>query len=406
MNVTSSPDRASTADRSPTRLGMFLAAQLLIGGSFVWAALWAAAVPTRPELPEFRDEPITIRPLYDEPSMISDAELERVLWKLRPRLRAPQEKINHIDHALRMWGPTAEFDDPECLAGWEMLETLLDHRRFQASQGDAAAPLLIATADGLSVRTQDGTASASHVDHTLAGLGEIGIPLDYPVLTATGEAEVRDLLRHALQDFRLNQIEYEWSTLAFAEYLEPTRGWISREGQEITFDRLANRLMRQRLKQGVCRGQHRLHTLVMLLRIDDVEPRLSAAARREILAYLQDVTQRFVAAQHSDGYWEQDWPGVEWDGPPAKNEPASFGVLADRLLVTGHALEWWSLAPQELLPPLETRERAARWLVRTVDGLSPSEVTANYTFLTHVGRALAMWRGKLPAEVIDAAPRL
>lgn len=355
-------------------------------------------------LPAFRNQPIQVRPTHDEPAIISDAQLERILWKLRPQLRAPQSKINYIDHALRMWGPEAQFDDPECLSGLEMLETLLDDRAFRRrGWSDETKPLLIAEDNGVAVRTQEGVATSSHVDHTLAGLGEIGVPLDYPVVTSTGETEVAALLEHALRDFRLNQIEYEWSALAFAEYLDRPTQWISREGQQINFDRIARRMMRQRLVQGVCRGNHRVHSLVMMLRIDEIQPLLSAEGRKEVTEYLQDLTRRLVASQHADGYWEKDWPGVEWDGPPS-SEPSKLGVQTDRILVTGHVMEWWALAPDELLPPLEVRVKAGQWLVRTIDGLTPGELKASYTFLTHAGRALALWRGRLPAEVVSGAP--
>src|SRR5690606_25666492 len=162
---------------------------------------------------------------------------------------------------LRFWGVEATFDDPACLSGVEMRELLLDHRQYGAAWGSEQKPFLIPTAAGIRVRMQEGDATASHVDHTLACLAEVGTPLDFPVLTPAGETRLRALFDQSLRDFRLNQLEYEWSTLAYALYLPPTRRWFSSEGQEITFDRLARRLMRQRLSLGVCRGHHRLHTL-------------------------------------------------------------------------------------------------------------------------------------------------
>ena len=42
-------------------------------------------------------------------------------------------------------------------------------------------------------------------------------------------------------------------------------------------------------------------------------------------------------------------------------------------------------------------------MIRTIDDLSESEVARYYTFLTHAGRSLALWRSKRPADVIANA---
>jgi len=377
---------------------------LLLPSLVLWALISLRAErQERESLPVFRNEPPVVRPLYDDERVISDTDLERVLWTLRPRLRAPAEKINHIDHALRMWGPEATFTDPNCLSGLEMLELLLDQRRFRRSFGEDYRPLMYEDEFGVRIRVQEGAGSASHVDHTIAGLSEIGIPLDYPVVTEDGETTVEAILSSAIKNFRINQIEYEWSTLAFANYLEPTTGWYSREGEWISFDRLAERIMRERLVEGVCRGNHRLHTLTMLLRLDEEQELLSAAVRSRIVAHLQDVTERMVETQQPGGFWNADWAGREWDGDQDV-EALPLGIKADRLLVTGHALEWWALAPEELQPPRDVVIDAAGWLTTTIQELTPGEVKSYYTFLTHAGRALAMWRGQFPHEVPIAQP--
>lgn len=384
----------------------FIGFQLLFVSALLGMGTWRYRHMMSPHaLPEPETEPIRVRPLYNEPEMISDEQLARVLEKLKPRLRGLQPKINHVDHALRFWGVEAAFDDEECLSGVEMRELLLDHRRFSQAWGPKTKPFLIPdTRGGVTVRTREGFATASHVDHTIAGLAEVGTPLDYPVITPEGEFELRDVFEESLRKFRLNQTEYEWSTLAFLHYLPHVKSWYTTEGQEITWDRLADRLMRQRLAQGVCFGNHRLHALAMLLRVDESHELLSPEARTQIIEYLQDVTRRLVASQHEDGYWAGDWPGEEIDGPQLESQKGPLGPLADQILATGHALEWWAFAPPEVLPPLEVRVRAAQWLVATIDNLSPSQVRRYYTFLSHAGRALSLWRGHFPAEIYKPHP--
>lgn len=354
------------------------------------------------QTPKPQREPLRIAPRYDRPEVVSDEQLVRVLSKLQPKFRGPKPKINYVDHALRFWGVEATFSADDALSGSELRELLLDHRAFSQAWGPKTKPFLVPDTRGddllLAFRTKAGQATASHTDHTLAGLAEVGTPLDFPVITPQGEVRLKAAFDQTLREFSLNQEEYEWSTLVFLHYLPHVRSWFSSEGQLITWDLLADRLMRQRLAQGVCFGQHRLHALVLLLRVDEERKLLSAPARERIVAHLQDVTQRLVRSQHADGYWGPAWPGDEWDGP-ATPSTGPFGEQADRLLATGHVLEWWAFTPPECLPPDDVLVRAAQWLVRELDRLTPSQVQRFYPFLTHAGRALALWRNRPPHQV-------
>lgn len=374
----------------------FLAIQLAIIAAAL-GAVWrrSSELDSLHRLPAMHNEPLRVGPLYDDPRVVTDEQLLEVLTRLRPQFRGDKPKINHVDHALRFWGLEAKFGDPQCLSGLEMQDLLLDHRRFAAAWGNKTRPLLIAREDGVRVRTQEGQATASHVDHTLGCLAEAGIRLDQPVVTAAGATTVRAMLEQSLRDFSLNQVEYEWSTLAYTLFLEPTKGWLTTEGQEVTFDRLADRIMRQRFNQGVCMGNHRLHALVMLLRVEDQTPRLSPQESRLVVAHLQDATGRLVASQHAEGYWLRNWPDADAKTPA---DPAE-DTLQNRILATGHALEWWALAPEEVQPPRETVIRAGQWLARTIMAMDDAKIEANYTFLSHAGRALALWRGRFPAEL-------
>lgn len=355
-------------------------------------------------LPVPNNEPVQVGPLYDRPDVISDEQLVALLQQLQPRLRVRNPKINDVDHALRFWGVPAAFEDPACLSGVELRELLLDHRAFQKAWGPKEDPFLIpdttADADLFSFRTVSGPASASHYDHTIAGLGEVGTPLDFPVITPAGERPLRAAFDYSLEHFSLNQTEYEWSTLTYVQYMPQVRQWYTTEGQIVTWDRLARRIMRQRLASGVCFGNHRLHTLVMMLRVDEEQQKLfSDEVRSEVIAHLRDATDRLIHTQHEEGYWDGRWPGDEWDGPQPKNADGPFGPVADRLLATGHTLEWWALAPPELLPPDDVVARAGQWVFHTISGLTNSQLNSYYPFLTHAGRALSLWRGKFPYQV-------
>lgn len=350
------------------------------------------------ELPVPVVEPVRISPRHHDSHLISATDLARVLDQLKPRLATGRPSINHVDHALRFWGIEATFDDPECLSGVELRELLLDHRAFTSAWGTETDPLLMITdtaRGGISFRTRQGAATASHVDHTLAGLAEVGTPSDYPVLTPRGEIPLQQAITQCFRDFGLNQEEYEWSALVWLSYFPHVHEWTTSEGQVINWDRMADRLQRQRLSQGVCFGQHRLFALAALLQRDETEHYLSPSMRLQTLEHLRDATTRLVATQHEEGYWEGSWPGTEWDGA-ASTVTGPLGSTADRVLATGHVLEWWLYAPAEALPPREVLERATNWLVTSITELTPQETRRFYPFLTHAGRALSLWHGVEP----------
>lgn len=376
----------------------FLLVQVLIvSAGTAWASVQWRHRSAELAQPTLRSEPLTIRPTYDMPEVVSDEQLERALLKLRPRNLGAKSKLNHIDHALRFWTPHAKFKDPAFFSGEDLRAILTDNRRFSALFGEKAQPLLIDTPFGVRVRVQEGAMSSSHFDHTAAGLSEVGTPLDFPVVTPQRQTTYRAMVEQVLHDFNLNQVEYEWSGLTMIAFLPPTKSWRTTEGQEVSFDRLAQRMMREEMPRGVCFGNHRLHTLTMFLRIDDTEHVLSPAVRADIIAFMQDMTGRLVRNQHSDGYWDGRWPNQPASSDAKDN--LSGDTNADRILATGHALEWWALAPKECHPPREVLAKAGQWMVRTIDNLTPEQTEAYYTYLSHAGRSLALWRGKLPYEV-------
>lgn len=353
-------------------------------------------------LPPLRNEPLTVRPLYDRPDFVSDEDLLDVLHQLRPRLRGDEPKINHVDHALRFWGVDAVFSDPECLSGEEMRHLLLDHDCFAQAWGEGEEPLLQHTDHCIGVRTKEGRATASHVDHTLASLAEVGTPLDYPIVTADGPSTMRGLLVNSLEEFEFNQVEYEWSTLAYVLYVESFGPFRDHYGQHVTFERLAERMMRERIKKGVCYGNHRLHGLVMMLRVDDQHDIIDDACREQIIEHLQETTARLVAAQDPAGFWNQHWDSGTPPLAGDDSESAQIDAISRKMLATGHALEWWALAPPEVLPPDEVIRRGCEWIAAEVIALDDESVRAKYTFLSHVGRAVALWRGNEPAHFIPA----
>ncbi|MBS0265408.1 MAG: hypothetical protein JSS02_25965 [Planctomycetes bacterium] len=389
----------SESDTGSPRKSLGLALQVVVFiGLSIWLVTSGHSASTSRGLPPLRNEPLSVGVYYDNPSLISDEQLRRVLDRLRPRNEGPGSKINHIDHALRFWTGKASFADAGFLSGFEMIKLLTDDRQFHAFFGADQKSLLVPTRGGVRVRVQDGPLSSSHVDHTVCCLTEIGLPLSAPVYTSSGVVPFRAMVEQSLRDFSANQVEYEWSALTYALVLEPTSEWTSTEGQKLSFDFLVRRMMRERLPRGVCFGNHRLYTVAAILRIDEQQSLLSRDVRQACLDWLKQATEMLVWTQNAEGYWGEDW--ARQAGKPVETADSSGDIVADRILATGHALEWWAIAPQECHPPQGVLLRACQWLVRTIDEQSPRQILDRYTYLTHAGRALALWRGKTPPAVV------
>jgi len=352
---------------------------LFLSGVCAWAAYRGNVLASQRALPPLLEVPLSIEPLYDYDTVVTGEQLVRVLRRVRPELHGDETKINHIDHALRFWGVDAKFADKKYVSGEGIRQILTNYGRFTEIYGAGAEPLMFAHGDGIRVRVKSNLQSSTHVDHTMASLAEVGTPLGFPIITPTRQATFREVIEQARDDFSLNQQEYEWSALTFALYAPTTESWFTSEGQRISFDQLAVRIMREELPSGVCFANHRLYTLTVFLRVDDQQQILSPEIRAEVMGYLQQATALLVQHQHSSGFWTEAWP---YSTPKTLLPSEVIGDrLSDRILATGHALEWWATAPESLHPPRHVLASAGQWLVHTIEELTDEQIRANYTYL-------------------------
>lgn len=340
-----------------------------------------------------RETPLVIEPLYDDPEVVSDEELAAVLAKVQPRFPAEKLKPNFVEHALRTWWLKAKFADPKVMSGEAMKDFLTDHGQFLASWGDKIPPLLRDEPAGVAIRWGKEECASVHHDHWLACLTEAGIGLQEPVFTPTHRRVVADVLQESLVDFRLDEVEVEWSAMAFGLWIAPQKVWMTRDGRELSFDLLADRLMRGHKRFGVCSGTHRLYSLMVLLRLDDDHDILSDAMRERALQHLKSVRDLIAVCQFEDGHWPSNWS----EGAKALSDPIE-DELYKKVIATGHHLEWLAIAPQELHPPREQILKAADWVIKTTIDQSASDISSRYTFFSHVGNALALWRKTHPAD--------
>jgi hypothetical protein len=352
---------------------------------------------TAPRLEIGRRWPHRVTPLYDDPSVVSDSDLLDVLDRVLPRFEGEALQPNHVEHALRAWGATIEFQDPEVMDGPELVEFLTDYGRHLASWREipGARPLIAEERDGISINWGRQPGESVHHDHWLACLTEAGVPLDTPIWGPNRRGDtLNDALQEALRAFDPNEREIEWSVMAFGFWLPPEhKEWTNREGRRIDFDLLAESLMRGHKRFGVCGGTHRVYSLMVLLRLDDEYRFLSPDVRVAIYDHLRTVSDLIAASQHEAGHWGSDWP----NGAAARQRPIQEPKYR-QVIATGHHLEWLAIAYPDLHPDREVVRRAAAWLVKTVRETSHDELMSQYTFYSHVGNALAMWRRTNPPE--------
>lgn len=352
-----------------------------------------------------RQQPLVIEPLYNDPDVVSDEELAGVLAKVQPRFWSkdnptrpmPGLKPNYVEHALRTWWIKAKFQDPQVMSGDDLKDYLVDHGKWLTAWSDVkrkhAASLIQDTADGVSIRWGKEEGTSVHHDHWLACLTEAGVPLDEPVFTPNGRKTIADVLQEALHDFRLDETEVEWSAMAFGFWIAPQRHWTTRTGRTVSFDMLAERLMRGHMRFGVCSGTHRLYSLMVLIRLDDDHHILSPEMREQSTDHLRKARDLIMVTQFEDGHWPSNWS----DGAEALSKPIE-DPLYKKVIATGHHLEWLAIAPKELHPPHEMILKAADWVIKTTLEQTDKDIGERYTFFSHVGNALALWRNTHPAD--------
>jgi len=386
------------------RLSRWTLPTLIVVAALVFYRLVAAG-PERPPIVLARNEPTTIGPRYNDPRVVTDAQLAAVLDRVKP----PTEPVstNNFVHALRLWGSTADFGDAKIPTGGELRDYFLDDTTFRRFAGEQTPALFYRGRDGIEVRSYDDrvadrATSSFHTDDLVATLAESDTPLDTPLRLRDGEARVEDLLRTALTRFHLDQLEYEWTAIAFARSVFPQRDWRNKYGEKIDVDRLVDEIVSHPPDLGPCNGLHRLEALAVLNRADEQYRVLRKQTRLKVLLTMKRASLVLAAAQSPDGYWTRQWPqgaaALSDASQKRSAESSNSPTLHDKLLVTGHHLEWLALAPEEVQPPRENIVRAGQWLARALVEMDQKDLLEAYGPYTHAARALCLWRSVDPID--------
>jgi hypothetical protein len=235
----------------------------------------------------------------------------------------------------------------------------------------------------------------AHRDQFLAALGQIGIPLSFP-LKAHGRAfQVQHLLNDSLANFHLGQEELAWSALAYALYLPPQASWRNRFGESFSFDALADELIRRPLSKESCGGLHLVHALTVLLRANsEWHVVLSENSLSRIRKRLSEYATLAEASQLGNGSWRTNWHSAA-SKTEGQNGFSNADSVTAAVTVTGHLAEWLLILPHELQVAPDVPLRAAYWLEQQLRNVSEEDLFDNfcpYSHAVYVLRTLASAR--------------
>lgn len=240
---------------------------------------------------------------------------------------------------------------------------------------------------GLETRQSQDGERIEHRDQLLSALADFGVALTCKLecgsatsADAARTRTVRDLLRTSIDEFHLHQAEMSWTVMAYVLYMPPQLHWQNRYGEQFDFDDVAEALITKPLKSESCGGIHLMCAATTMLRIDADERLLQPAVGERLRDFVALRVQEAEKSQLPDGSWPSMWSSDSGEGPVAATAMAS---IRQRLMITGHLLEWFDLLPAEIQPPDSTVRSALLWIVPTLQSLTPEELAADICPCTH-----------------------
>lgn len=352
----------------------------------------AAGVADRAAAPA----PLALRPVRG--FHLTPADREELLAHTTRWVGAKSVDTGVLIHAVRLNGLLTPADpQPRVHLYRDLLDAVLHDDVYRVVHG--GLPLLFETPYGVGFRSQplehvgkenpfalDGAGGMTHVDKVLSTLGELGYPLTTPVTPRGGRKfTLADVLDDSLARWHPDR-ENEWTLLAYCDYLRDQREWATAAGARRSVDEVLRAVL-DRKAVSPCFGTHRLYGLTKAIVRGRATPGFfSPALLAEAEHELRAVGQTLVARQWADGSWAPVRAGVPEVRPAGQ---ATDDDYRSRLVITGHMLEWFAIAPDDVRPPAAVIVRAAEFTRREL--LARPEAYMNSHFLnptTHALRAL------------------
>jgi len=353
--------------------------------------------------------PITIYPI--EGWAPKEHDLVAAAEALRPYFRRNKVPVPLVYHTLRLWGPRVPFsasevpiDPREGLSGEGLfLRSLTDQVAYEEYTKFTLDRLLVPSPFGVQVVTSVVDVGwgqewgSTHIGKYLQVMSDVDAPSDTPLMLAGNRpAKLSDVIQDEARRFHPTQ-ELEWVTCGLARYLAVTH-WQNRFGQDLSFDELADILVKRPFGLSACEGTHAPYALATLLNVHATSPLLSEGKAQEARERLLEYTKLLAGRQQPDGSWTAGW----WEDEvhsKHKESGASDGSHG-KITATGHILEWMMILPPDLrLDPAALR-RAADFTLATLPTLREAILIDFHDYLpaSHALRALVMARGQRWAD--------
>jgi hypothetical protein len=354
--------------------------------------------------------PFQVTPAGDLTDLVSAAELRTALIRTIPRWDS--FKYGRGLHALRLWGPDAQFDtdrfpspirDAHTYSGAELRDLFLDHASLE-HMIPYAEPILRDTPHGIGVMVLSSRSGfeghVGHVDCLLRVCAEIGLPTTTRVATATHVGSIADMVAESEARFDSEQ-ECEWSLEALARYLAPRNYIVNRFGERFTLSFIVDRLLKRPMGQGACYGTHVPYALMCVLQIDGRVRVLDTATRDRITRYFEVAVESIERCQNQNGSWPSRWAaGVEPD-PLEEDLLVWQQEEARSMFTTAHHLEWIAIAPSALRPTRASIKKAIDYMLREVNRLPYHIIMYNYLSISHGVRALCLFKNANPMDLLS-----
>lgn len=276
-------------------------------------------------------------------------------------------------------------------ASGETPEWIVRRRTPLADQIKLRPDDFLLTWRGLETSETDAGKRSEHRDQTLSALADLHVELISTIEARDKTLRVADLLATSIGEFHLDQQEISWTASAYASYLPPQTVWWNRYGEEFSFDTLVQEMMTRTLDRESCRGLHLVMALTKILRIDRESIVLSPEVRNSLNAYVRGKLAESVESQLEDGSWPLLWSRSGYDNT-RESTPEDSNI--NRLIVTGHMLEWFHMLPDDLKPPIHIVQAGSHWLLEALRSASGGTINKEFCPYTHA--VLSLYLARFP----------
>lgn len=235
---------------------------------------------------------------------------------------------------------------------------------WMAGNNQCRNQLLFGTDNG-GLFVKSGVGLQGHQGQLLAILGQIDVPLAYPIYIGRNKFSVEDILRREMLDCKAES-ELTFVLIGVSHYMDSDSGWHSRDGQPWNVEKLIAEELRQPIVGAACGGTHRLMGLGHSLRRRRAERKSVSGEWQRAEKFLTDFIQYTWSLQNRDGSMSTAWFERPQDNGSIDRKVQTTGHILEMLMVVSSDEELYSprmLSAVEFLADAMFEERHNDWEV-------------------------------------------